>query len=167
MRGLLKTMLSAGLMVAVAVTAMTAEGAQKEKGKKRTGGQNHPVFAIPKEITLNADQQAKLDAIKKEHGPKIAELNQKLEAGITDEQKAARKAAAAQAKADGKKGKAAQEAVNAALNLTDEQKKKRAEIQPEMAKLQSSIKEQIHGILTDDQKAHYKLPMAKKAKKVK
>lgn len=167
MRGLLQTMLSAGLMVAVAVSAMEADGAQKEKGKKRAGGQNHPAFAIPKEITLTADQQAKLDAIKKENGPKLAELTQRLDAGITDEQKAARKAAMAQAKADGKKGKAAQEAVNAALNLTDEQKKKRAEIQPEMAKLQASIKEQIHGILTDDQKTHYKLPKAKKAKKAK
>jgi len=161
MRGLMKTVLCTGLAVAMALTAGSAEAA---KEKKKPDGSANPVFAIPKEITLTAEQQTKLDAIKKEEGPKVAELTEKLDAVLTAEQKTARKEAAAKAKADGKKGKDAATAVEEALKLTDEQKKQRAEVQPEMAKLQASIKEKIHGLLTDEQKAHYKLPKAKKSK---
>lgn len=163
MRGTVRTVLSAGLMITIAVSTVTAVGAQ-EKGKKKAAGINNPVFSLPKEITLTAEQQTKLDEIKKEQGPKIAEISKKLDDLLTAEQKSARKEAAAKAKADGKKGKEAAAAIDEALKLTDEQKKARAELQPEMAKLQLAIKEQIHGLLTDEQKTHYKLPKAKKVK---
>ena len=164
MRGLVRTLSCAGLMIAFTLSAGSADAA-KEKGKKKGAeGAASPVFTIPKEITLTADQQAKLDEIKKEKGPKIADLTKKLDSVLTDEQKSARKEAVAKAKTDGKKGKDAAAAVDEALKLTDEQKKHRSELQPELAKLQLSIKEQIHGLLTDDQKTHYKLPKAKKAK---
>jgi len=91
-------------------------------------------------------------------------LTKKIDSLLTDEQKAARKEAAAKAKAEGKKGKEAAAAIDEALKLTDDQKKLRAEVQPELAKLQKSIKEQIHGLLTEEQKAHYKVPKGKKAK---
>ena len=61
-------------------------------------------------------------------------------------------------------GKDLQATVEEALKLTDDQKKQRAEVQPELTKLTLSIKEQIHGLLTDEQKTHYKLPKAKKSK---
>lgn len=160
MQGLVRTLLTAGLMVTIALSSGVAHA---QKGKKAGGG-NNPAFAIPKEITLTAEQQAKLDEIKKEQGPKLAELTKKLDSVLTDEQKTARKEAMAKAKADGKKGKEATAAVDEAMKLTEEQKKQRAEIQPEIAKLQLSVKEQIHGLLTDEQKTHYKLPKAKKAK---
>ena len=164
MRSLVRATVVFGLMLSMLASVGSAQEA-KGKGKKKdaaAGGQQ--VFQLPKEITLTEEQQAKLEALKKEHSPKLAELAKKLDEGVTDEQKKARREAMGKAKADGKKGKEAQAEVDAALNLTDEQKKKRAEVQPEMAKLQLSIKEQIHAMLTDDQKAHYKLPKAKKAK---
>ncbi len=68
MRGLVRSFLSAGLMIAVALTAGSAEAA-KEKKKDEAG---KAVFAIPKEITLTADQQTKVDELKKEQGPKVA-----------------------------------------------------------------------------------------------
>jgi len=160
MQGLVRTLLTAGLMITIALSSGVAHA---QKGKKADGS-NNPAFAIPKEITLTAEQQTKLDEIKKEQGPKLAELTKKLDSVLTDEQKAARKEASAKAKADGKKGKEAAAAIEEALKLTDDQKKQRAEIQPELAKLQLSVKEQIHGLLTDEQKTHYKLPKAKKAK---
>ena len=162
MRGLMRTVLSAGLIVALALSAGTAEAA-KEKKKKGDGAAN-PVFTLPKEITLTPEQQTKLDEIKKDQGPKIAELTAKLDELLTAEQKTARKEAVAKARADGKKGKEAATAVDEALKLTDEQKKQRGEVQPELTKLQGAIKEKIHGLLTDDQKTHYKLPKARKAK---
>ncbi|MDB5342834.1 MAG: hypothetical protein JWP89_1211 [Schlesneria sp.] len=152
-----------GLIVAIATSANAADAAKEAKGKK-ANGQANAVFAIPKEITLTAEQQAKVDEIKKEQGPKVAELITKLDAVLTADQKAARKEANTKAKADGKKGKEAKAAVDEAMKLTDEQKKQQAELQPELAKLQQSIKEQINGLLTDEQKTHYKVPKAKKAK---
>jgi hypothetical protein len=163
MRGLIQKLFSAGLIIAVALSAGNVDAAKEAKGKKKDGAGN-PVFAIPKEITLTNEQQTKLDEIKKEQGPKIAELTAKLDSNLTAEQKTARKDAMAKAKADGKKGKAAKAAVEEALKLTDEQKKQQAELQPQLTQLQQSIKEQIHGLLTDEQKTHYKLPKAKKAK---
>lgn len=164
MRSLVRATVVFGLMLSMLASVGSAQEA-KGKGKKKdaaAGGQQ--VFQLPKEITLTDDQQTKLEALKKEHSPKLAELAKKLDDGITDDQKKARREAIAKAKADGKKGKEAQAEIEAALNLTDEQKKKRAETQPEMAKLQLSIKEQIHALLTDDQKTHYKLPKTRKNK---
>ena len=163
MRNLLRTLLCAGLMIAVALSAGTGEAAKPGKGKKKDG-KSTAVFAIPKEITLTAEQQTKLDEIKTEQAPKIADLTEKLDSLLTSEQKTARKEAAAKNKADGKKGKEARAAIEEAIKLTDDQKKQRSEAEPELAKLQRSIKEQIHGLLTDEQKANYKLPKAKKVK---
>lgn len=169
MSHLMQTILKTGLILAVAVStvsihaASAQETAKKGRAKKKASGAANPVFAIPSEITLSAEQQEKLDAIKKEQGPKIAELTTKVDSILTGEQKSARKEANAKAKSEGKKGKEARAMVEEALKLTDEQKKQRAEFQPELAKLQKSIKEQIYAILTDEQKTHYKLPKAKKA----
>lgn len=163
MRSLLLGVLTLGICVGQVVSASAADEA-KPKGKKNPAAAGQQVFAIPKEITLTDDQKTKLEAIKKEHGAKLSELTKKLDESLTDEQKKARKEAGEKARADGKKGKDLQSAVDEALKLTDDQKKKRAEVQPELAKLTQSIKEQIHGILTEEQKAHYKLPKAKKAK---
>ena len=80
---------------------------------------------------------------------------------MTDEQKAARKAAIAKAKADGVKGKSKTAAVEVAVKMTEEQKKQQTTLKPELAKLRLSIKEQIFGFLTEDQKAYYKLPKTK------
>ena len=178
MRGFVQRMFNLGVIGAVVLsvtmvnaapsddTSMPNKGAAKsaKTGKKGADGSKNRVFTIPKEISLTSEQQTKLDEIKKEQGPKILELTTKLSAVLTDEQKAARKKAAAKAKEDGMTGKAATAIIDEAVNLTDEQKKQQAEMLPELAKLRLSIKEQIHSLLTDEQKAYYKLPKSKKAK---
>jgi Skp family chaperone for outer membrane proteins len=151
-----------GLAAALVLVAMS--GLAQAQNAKKAAKAAEAVFEIPKEITLTDEQKAKLEEIKKEQSPKVSELQKKLDTVLTAEQKAARKEATSKAKADGKKGKDLQAAVDEAMKLTDEQKKQRSELQPELAKLQQSIKEQIHGLLTDEQKTHYKLPKAKKAK---
>src|SRR5690349_1097958 len=107
MRNVAKTMISACLLFAVTLSAGAADEAKETKAKKKQSGAANPVFNIPKEITLTEEQQAKLDEIKKEQGPKIAELTAKIDSVLTAEQKSARKEAAAKAKGDGKKGKEA------------------------------------------------------------
>ena len=160
----MRAAVSVGMIVAVGISANAAEAAKD--GKEKTKGPDatrNPVFTIPTEITLTPEQQTKLDEIKAEQAPRIVALNKKLDAVLTDDQKAARKDATAKAKADGKKGKEAAAAIDEALKLTDDQMKVKKEVQLEMATLQRSIKEEINAFLTDEQRTHYKLPKAKKA----
>ena len=164
MRSLVRLMVVCGLMVSMVSSIGMAQDAQGKGKKKAAMEAGQQIFTLPNEITLTDDQKTKLEAIKKEHGPKLSELTKKLDESLTDEQKKARKAAGDKARADGKKGKDLQAAGEEALKLTDDQKKQRSEVQPELAKLQASIREQIHGMLTDEQQTHYKLPKMKKAK---
>ena len=100
MRSLVRAMFALSLMLSVVSMAGAADEA-KAKGKKKdaaVGGQQ--VFQLPKEITLTEEQQTKLEALKKEHSPKLAELAKKLDEGITDEQKKARRDAIGKAKAE-------------------------------------------------------------------
>lgn len=150
------------------VFCVTSAPAQQEKGKKKKDGPNQAVeaaFALLKDIDLTADQKEKFDALKKEYGPKLSELSQKVNGIYTADQKKARQEAAKEAKDSGKKGKEAKAAVDAAIKLTDEQKKQIDEVQPKLEALQKEIREKLTGLLTDDQKA--KLPKAKGAKKAK
>ncbi len=140
------------------VDTARADGAEK---RKISEGTNLRVFSIPKEISLSSEQKAQLDEIKKEQGPKFAELSTKLKSVLTEEQKAARKEALAKAKADGVSRKMRSAAVQDALKLTDEQKKLKSELQPELTSLRRSIKRKIYDLLTDEQKAYYKLPKTK------
>lgn len=152
----------ASLVLAALIWVGNAEAAKEGKAKKNDPA-NNAVFNIPSEITLTDEQKTKLEEIKKEQAPKLGELTSKLDGLLTADQKSARKTAMAKNKADGKKGKEAKAAVDEALKLTDEQKKQRGELEPALAKLNQSIKEQIHGLLTDEQKTHYKLPKSKKS----
>lgn len=128
------------------------QAADEPKGKKKAepGAQ---AFNLPKEITLSAEQQEKLAALKKELGPKVAAAQKKIDEILTADQKAARKAAQEKVKADNLKGKAAQEAVEAALKLTDEQKTKFTAAQAEMREVQALVKSKMAEFLTDEQKA--------------
>lgn len=152
--------------VAISTTAARAEevSAKAETTKRKvTDGTKYRAFSIPKEITLTSEQQDKLDAIKKEQAPKVAELMKKTSMILSDEQKAGRKEAAAKAKADGKKGKEATAYVEEAIKLTDDQRKQRTELRSELATLRNTIKGQIYDFLTTEQREYYKLPKAKKS----
>ncbi len=149
------SVLTSGLCIADA-------NAQAKKKPDPTGA-DAQVFKLPKEITLTADQETKMATLKKEFGPKIAELQKKSNDILTKEQRAARKTATDKAKADGLKGKAAQEAVAAAVMLTTEQKDLQAAVKKDLDPLIAEVKKQIANMLTDEQKA--KLPMPAKKKK--
>ena len=166
MNGLFRTVMTLGLAACLTGTAFVGDAAaQKEKGKKKAGmAAGQQIFTLPKEITLTDDQKTKLEEIKKEHGPKLAELTKKMDDTLTADQKKTRKEAVDKARADGKKGKDLQSAVDAAVALTDDQKKAQDEVKPDLTKLQGSIREKLHGLLTTDQQEHYKLPKAKKNK---
>jgi hypothetical protein len=132
------------------VNFASAQEENKKKGRGQRGqrgaGARDP-FALPRSITLTDEQKKKIDDLKKQHEPALQAAVKKSQ--LTDEQRTAERDARRKAREDGKRGREAQEAVDAALNLTAEQKEGRAELR----KISGEIREAINGILTDDQKA--------------
>lgn len=156
--------LTAVLTCATLSTGYAADEPAKGK-KKATPGAGNQAFNLPKEVVLTDEQKAKLDELKKEHGPKLAEIQKKLDEVLSAEQKQARKDAQAKAKTDNLKGKDAQAAVMAALKLTDEQKTKYEAAQAEMREAAGKVRAKIAEFLTDEQKAKVPGLAPKKAKK--
>ena len=149
------------LLLAFVVAAPLA-AAEGKKGKKGTKGAKRPdptasAFALPKTITLTEEQQDKIKELRAQYRPKLVEVMKKQGAVLTDEQKTARKEFFKEAKAAGKKpGKALQEELEKALNLTDEQKADLAKVRQEMNDLRKEIRECLMDVLTDEQKAEIK-----------
>ena len=162
MKRTLQGLLVLTLAVVLAMPAMAAE----EKKKKKKKGRKAPVAVrVPKSITLTDDQKKQVAEINKEFGPKLAEVQKAVNGVISKEQRQARNAANKKAKADGVKGKARNAAIQAALNLTDDQKAKMKELTKKRQDVQKAARAKFVEILTDEQKA--KLPKKKKGKKKK
>ena len=159
MKRTLQGLLVLTLAVVLAMPAMAAE-------KKKKKGRKAPVAVkVPKGIELTADQKKDVAAINKEFGPKLAEVQKAVNGVISKEQRQARQAANKKAKADGVKGKARQAAIQAALNLSDEQKAKMKELTKKRQEIQRAARAKFVEILTAEQKA--KLPKKKGKKKKK
>lgn len=144
------------LVCLVAALLMTATANAQEKPKQRAAGAkraaNAQVFQLPKTITLTEEQQAKLKALQEEYSAKWAAALKKQNEILTPEQRTAR-AEANKANREAKKsGKEAQEAVMAALKLTDEQKAKWEAAQKEVAELRKEIEQKKRELLTPEQK---------------
>ena len=132
------------------------------KEKKKGPDVLAPFFALPKEITLTDEQKGKVDELKKEYGDKIKEAVKTRDDILTKDQKKARGEAQKKAKDEGKKGKEAREAVDAAVALTDEQKASWKKAEEAVEALRKEVTPKLHALLTDEQKA--KLPTPKKGK---
>jgi hypothetical protein len=146
-------LLLVSLVVAVALASPLLAGAPPE-GKK--GPKERPVpgvFHLPRHIEPTADQQAKLDALVAKYLPKVKELDEQMDSVFTAERKAARDAARKAAHEDGLRGKEANERVEAAVKLSDEQAAKRAAAKQAREKLDEEIRDQVMGMLTAEQKA--------------
>lgn len=157
--------LMSGVVAFGLVCALAVPGLAQEQGKKKKGELQGPAaqaFQLPKEIELSEEQKGKVEALKKEMGGDLVALLKKQSDLLTADQKAARKDVAAKNKAEGKKGKEAKAAVDAALKLTEAQQKDWDAIQKDIVAYQGKIKEKLHSFLTDDQKAKLKPAKGKK-----
>ena len=150
-----RTVLTLAVALLIAGSALAAE---KRKGKaaKKPPAPAIEALRMIEKLDLTADQKAKIEEIRKECGPKVAEAQKKLDEILTAEQRRARAEAAKEAKAAGKKGKEAQQAVDEAMKLTDEQKDKMAEARKAMAALQKEIRGKVMDLLTAEQKENLK-----------
>ena len=147
------------------VLAMPAMAADEKKKKKKKGRKAPAAVRVPKGIVLTAAQKTQVTAINKEFAPQLIELAKKARGIVTDEQRKARSAAAKKAKADGKKGKEARAAVDAAAKITAEQKKALGEVNKARQAITKAAGAKFAAILTAEQKA--KLPKRKGKKKKK
>jgi hypothetical protein len=109
-------------------------------------------FTLPG-IEFSKDQQAKVEEIRKEFSPKLADNQNRASAVFTREQLQARREARQKALGAGKQGQELRDAVEAAVKLTDEQQKQRAAIQEERDKLTAEIRTRLTALLTDQQRA--------------
>lgn len=159
-----RNVLVLALVLAVAAPLMAAEKARR-KGEKRERKAREAASIVPKEmlsgIELTAEQKATLEALNKELGPKLNEVRAQMQGVFTEEQKQARAEAEKAAKEAGKQGPELREAVEAAIQLTDEQKAKMAEVRKKMTEVQKQIREKVMALLTPEQQEIVKENMKK------
>src|SRR5207302_4172552 len=90
-KSLLRTLPVFGLAVCLAGFTLAEDKKPGEKKDDKKPVVNAAPFNFPKTITLSEDQQKKLDELKTEYQPKLAELNKKIDAITnTPERKKAR-----------------------------------------------------------------------------
>lgn len=157
------TLLMFALVALVSVgSAFGADEDAKPKKNQRKNA-NPGIFGQVMKLDLSEEQKAKVVAIRKEFGPKLAELTKAV--GMTKEDRQARMAAQKEAKEKGLKGKEMRDYVNAKAPLTDEQQ----EAQKAVMELNGKIREKLASVLTDEQKEklgfNKKKPGANKKKK--
>jgi hypothetical protein len=147
MKSVVRTLFTLALAIVIASPLLAAEG---KKGKKKEAKPQDPAAQLLKSLEkaeLTADQVAKIKELAAACAEKVKAIEEK--AGLTPEQKKARQEAQAKAKADGKKGKEAMEAVMAAMNLSDAQKAAMKEVDV----LRTALRKEALALLSAEQKA--------------
>jgi hypothetical protein len=154
------------VLVMALVIASPILAVEKKKAAKKAPAcpAAQAVERMTKGMTISDEQKAKFDPIKKEFGPKLVALQKKRAAILKPEQQKAYNDARKAAEAEGKKGKELQAAAVAAMNLTDEQKPKLAEVDKETAQAYKELQKEIMDVLTPEQKEQIKKAAKKPAK---
>jgi len=157
MRSVCRVLWVAGLVLAMGGLLLAAEG-KRSHGPRPEGGLPEfgriDAFAIVKRIpNLTDEQKQKIETLRKEYEPKLAELRGKMDSLLTPEQKKAREDAIKKAKEQGKTGRALLEAIRDAFKLTPEQETKMKELRTQMMQLFQEIRGKLEEILTNEQKA--------------
>ena len=151
----MKTVSLLSLVLALAVLVTSPLLAQEEKGKKKRNANATPrqlkeIENKLSSLSLTDDQKKKVDDILASYKPKFTEAQAKAPK-LTKEQRQTQKQITEKARAEGKKGKQLQDEIATALNLTDEQKKQRAEVGQEQRKLVTLLKKELSEVLTPEQ----------------
>lgn len=164
MKSLVHRVVLLTLVIALATT-VSAQDVQKKRKKKEGGQARDQISMVLKKLEsldLTAEQEAKIKKAAEEARAELAKVKEQLQ-GI-DRQKLAE--ARKKVTEAGKKGKEAQEAIAAELNLTDAQKEAFAK----MAQVGTKFRQAVAAVLTPEQreKAELKVrqkPQGKRGKK--
>jgi Spy/CpxP family protein refolding chaperone len=139
------------LVLAVALLMVSPALAQEKKKGKRGGAGRDPLGMMLRGVTLDDAQKTKVDAIKKDYAPKLAEAAKKADV-LTEAQKKARADALKAAQDAGKSRQEIGAAVREAVKLTDDQKKQQTEATQAMQALAKEMRGKVMEILTPEQK---------------
>ncbi|MGH7138305.1 MAG: hypothetical protein ACREHD_21355 [Pirellulales bacterium] len=156
MSRLVRSTTCCAMILFLAASILAGDKAKPKKGKKAKAAAVPAAFKLSDGITLTADQQAKLDDMKTQYATKLADAQKKISDVYTEEQRARQTTARRDAMTAGKKGKELKAAVDAAVELTDEQQKKLADAQKEQKQLTKEVRKQVTALLSDEQKQKLK-----------
>jgi hypothetical protein len=160
----MKPLVSALVLVVSLQIAGVAAAAQQKPGQPgklptRANTSRADMFAEMyklADLKLSPQQEEKAEALNDELALKLAGLAKKQEQVLTPEQKKARAAAIARAKATGKQGDDLVKAAQSAVVFSSSQKQKVAELSKEKAKFFAEHAQKVMAILTPQQKAQAK-----------
>lgn len=144
------------IILFLATSLVAGDKAKPKKGKKAKPAPVQAAFKLPDGIALTADQQAKLDDLKTQYATKLADAQKKISDVYTEEQRTRQMTARRDATAAGKKGKELKAAVDAAVELSDEQQKKLADAQKDQKQLTKEVRKQVVALLSGEQKQQLK-----------
>jgi peptidyl-tRNA hydrolase len=141
------------------------EAAKEQKKSKKKGRDRDTIAKMVENIDLTADQQVKLEEVKREFQPKLADIAKRRGAIMTDDRRAKEKELRKAAKDAGKSGKEIRAEIATALALSPAERDQIATIEREERQLRGEITSRIRAFLNDDQKT--KLPEQRKDRKKK
>jgi Spy/CpxP family protein refolding chaperone len=155
-------------LAAVIALPVLAQEKEKKARKNAKGGAPAAIAAVEKKLEgldLTAEQKTKIKDLATEYAGKMTEPQKTVNSVMTNEVRKAKKDAADKAKAEGKKGKEAKAAVDAAGNLTADAKSKLEAAQKELATLAAGFQKAVGEVLTAEQKTKAGLDAPAKGKK--
>ena len=129
------------------VVLMTVPAAAQQK----TRAPFQQVFSI-RGVEFTKAQQEKIEDLRKKYVPQLTESQRKVFGVYTNEQRRARRDALQAARKAGKRGRELQQAGQAAVKLSGEQKKQLADARKAREKLTQKIQREVLGFLTARQK---------------
>jgi hypothetical protein len=150
----MKTRLGTVLAVCFAfllASSVMAEDKTLKKVQKGKKDSTDVAFAFPKGIELSAEQQQKVEALKKEFAARLEAAQKKVDSIMTPERKLIVAEAIKQAKTDGKKFKDLDLNELEALKLTAEEKQNLKSAKEELGVLLKEIQQKKIGLLTAEQ----------------
>ena len=167
MQKLLHCSLAIGLALLFAVHVQAADkpGKAGKKAAKRQNNSVDKVFQLPPTITLSAEQSAKIEQLKEEFRPKIAEADRAVDGVMSPDRKKAVAAAMKEAKAAGTPAKEARKTAMAAANLSQEEQDRLKAAQQQRRQVQQTVRKRMREILTPEQLAQLPEPKRKAAGK--
>lgn len=156
-----------GLVCLTLLAVVASVGVADEKEKKGKGKQGRKAPSVTQRfaarLELTEEQKKKAGEIDKMFAEKVKGLAAKRRSILTEDQIKAQREAMKAARESGKKGPEAKKAIDAAVSLTEEQKKQQKELDAAQKELNTAVLAELKKILTEEQLA--KLPGQKNGKR--
>ena len=146
MKGTIALSVTLTLVIAGAVLAQAPRRVQQ-----RPQAPLQQIFTL-RGVEFTEDQQAHVEQLRKKYTPRLAKTQKKHGNILTDEQRRTQREALQTAREAGKQGRQVREAVDAAIELTDEQKETLAALRRERGELLAQVQRELRSLLTDDQR---------------